>query len=612
MKKFMKKSVVFLALLAMVIGMLAGCAGNENPSTGSHIRHVDANKDGVCDECGANVSVAPGTTVSTAPSGNNDPVTPGDTTAGPGVGENTDGPDVWDTTAQYIFTHSSDNTRTSLLYLFPNGVAKFMPTRYYEEYYTGTWNVVDGTLTIVMNANHDQLILDGNEANPTAHEVAVKDGVYSLSITSTRGEVLGLEYKGEIKAPANPSAPSNPPTPSNPSNPSTPSDPSNDWSKDAVYTFVDDAANVRAALYLLAGGEAKLLPRTNRPTSLCSGTWSMDEATKTITLSMDKTSDDDEANNGIASDMASYTIELSGNTYTVTITYGRASQVGERIEETVTVSCTVSGSAPSNPGTENDVDKTILFINRTEKTENDVKLGGYQYLPVGENLGAKLPTIIMSHGLNNSADRFDDLANYFAQNGYAVFAFNFAGGSQPKDKNAASSGINSKDCTVLTEVRDLNAIMDYVKTLDFVDTDNLFLFGQSQGGWISTYVAGERASEVKGLLCYFPAYSIREDCETGRNDSKSEAYRNDALSVDIYEYLGKYAGTDQANKKVIICHGDSDTTVDIRHSEKAQTMYPENVTLYTIAGAGHGFNRDQAQITATNGYCLAYLKEHTN
>ncbi len=236
--------------------------------------------------------------------------------------------------------------------------------------------------------------------------------------------------------------------------------------------------------------------------------------------------------------------------------------------------------------------KTVFFINRTEKTENDIKIGGYQYIPedLGEN--EKLPTVILCHGHMNSADRFDYLAKIFCENGYAVFCFNYAGKSAPKVHDADSTGLGSKNSNELTAARDAFAVMDYVKTLSFVDTDNLFLLGQSMGGWVATYVASERESEVKGLMCYFPAYS-----------------KGEGLG-DIYAALGKFAGEDQANKEVLICHGDKDSTVSLQHSQKAADLYP-NVTLHIIEGAGHAFKDNPAFVAETSGYCLEYLKAHT-
>ena len=45
----------------------------------------------------------------------------------------------------------------------------------------------------------------------------------------------------------------------------------------------------------------------------------------------------------------------------------------------------------------------------------------------------------------------------------------------------------------------------------FVDTDKLFLFGQSQGGMVSALTAAGRADEVKAMLLVYPAFCIVHD-----------------------------------------------------------------------------------------------------
>lgn len=59
-------------------------------------------------------------------------------------------------------------------------------------------------------------------------------------------------------------------------------------------------------------------------------------------------------------------------------------------------------------------------------------------------------------------------------------------------------------------------------------------------------------------------------------------YFTDAMSLDIFEEIGKYTGD------VLILHGDKDTLVDISYSEKAVEVYP-SAALSVYEGAAHGF-----------------------
>ena len=43
--------------------------------------------------------------------------------------------------------------------------------------------------------------------------------------------------------------------------------------------------------------------------------------------------------------------------------------------------------------------------------------------------------------------------------------------------------------SVLTEVNDLETVIDYVSTMPYVNKDKIFLMGWSQGGFVSALVA---------------------------------------------------------------------------------------------------------------------------
>ena len=203
----------------------------------------------------------------------------------------------------------------------------------------------------------------------------------------------------------------------------------------------------------------------------------------------------------------------------------------------------------------------------------------------------KYPVIIMSHGFAGSSKDQKAYAEDLAKAGYACIRIDFYGGGR-----ASKSGGSMAEMSVKTEATDLSAVMDMVKGLDYVDPDRLFLFGASQGGFVSTMVAADRADEVKGLILLFPAYALQDDCwerhgsienvpetEVVMNNTLSAMYSLDAMSFDIYEVMGSYTGP------VLLLHGDKDTLVKPAYSERAHEVF-ENSELYIVQGAGHGFN----------------------
>ena len=160
----------------------------------------------------------------------------------------------------------------------------------------------------------------------------------------------------------------------------------------------------------------------------------------------------------------------------------------------------------------------------------------------------------------------------------------------------------------------MHEVVDFIKNLGLVDTEKVFLMGESQGGLVAGLTASERQEEIAGLVMLYPALCIVEDAKE-RYGSVAQVpevsnlfgmtigkkYYEDIWDYDIYANLKNYS------KDVLLIHGDRDNIVPIAYSQKAAEVY-EQVDFYTLEGAGHGFNG--SYITETNAYLLDYLNEH--
>ena len=216
-------------------------------------------------------------------------------------------------------------------------------------------------------------------------------------------------------------------------------------------------------------------------------------------------------------------------------------------------------------------------------------LYGVLYLPDGTVEG-KLPLVISSHGFGGSYVRNRDYAERMTGHGFAFYCYDFYGGSDD-----SRSGGTMKEMSVLTEAGDLEAVFHHLRRQEMVDEDRIFLWGNSQGGYVSTYVAGKYPDQVRGLVLLYPAYVIQDiarDYAAGHDslpeivnhwDSKvGKTYIEDALSVNIYALMEKFP------RKVLIVHGDQDELVPIRYSREAVKFFPD-AELHVLPGSGHGF-----------------------
>ena len=232
-------------------------------------------------------------------------------------------------------------------------------------------------------------------------------------------------------------------------------------------------------------------------------------------------------------------------------------------------------------GTELVVDSTEVWSER----DGNMIFGMMYYNSASSK---KQPAVILSHSSSLTHEAMSGYALAIAKMGYAAYCFDFCGGS---DKSKSDG--KTDEMTVFTEVEDLRAVVKTVKSLDYVDSSNVCLFGSSQGGLVSALLADECPDDFAGMILFYPAFNIPEMVKMfsgfggfgdfGGMMSMSEAYINSIKDFDVWSHIGKFS------KPVCIIHGTADMIVPISNSEKAVGLYP-SATLNKIEGANHGFN----------------------
>ncbi len=230
---------------------------------------------------------------------------------------------------------------------------------------------------------------------------------------------------------------------------------------------------------------------------------------------------------------------------------------------------------------------TQYEIREVAAQRDDMQIYGELYLPDG---AAPYPLVILSHGFGGNHRNCEAYAQAFASHGMAAYVFDFIGGGW-----GSQSDGEMIEMSVLTEAADLNAVLDQLKAREDIDDRRIFLFGESQGGFVSTYVAGTRPEDVAGLIALYPAYVLQDDSRKLAPDENNipetvnimgstvgAIYLRDAMSFDIYEVMAGYTG------KTLIIHGTADSIVPISYSERAVTVLPD-AELIRIDRANHGF-----------------------
>lgn len=235
------------------------------------------------------------------------------------------------------------------------------------------------------------------------------------------------------------------------------------------------------------------------------------------------------------------------------------------------------------------------------------RIYGVVYIPQGA--GNKMPAVIFSHGFGGTHAVGSTYAEALAEKGYVVYCFDFCGGS-PGSRSDGST----LEMSLFTEQADLEAVISMVQQLDYVESDNLFLMGSSQGGAVSAITGAAHPEEIRGMVLLYPAF-VMVDAANSLFESAEQipetyyfmwmnvgrAYFEPLLDYDIYGAIAAY------DRDVLLIHGDADSIVPLEYSQRALQAYP-SAELEVIPGAGHGFYGEDAQQAIA--YMLDYLQAH--
>jgi dienelactone hydrolase len=240
--------------------------------------------------------------------------------------------------------------------------------------------------------------------------------------------------------------------------------------------------------------------------------------------------------------------------------------------------------------------------NYVEKKFSCVREGltirGLLFEPVNgrENAEGKWPVAIVSHMFMVNYKLVEKYARFLAEQGYLAVCYDFNGGGL-----FSKSDGKSVDMSVLTEVKDLEAVIAYARSLPYTSNE-LLLMGCSQGGFVSGLAAAKPETEVDKLVLFYPALCIPDDARAGRMmfarfDQQNiperincgpmklgRCYVADVIDMDPYEEIKGYHGP------VLIVHGTKDGIVKLDYSRQAQRAYP-NAKLHIIEGGAHGFSK---------------------
>jgi dienelactone hydrolase len=145
----------------------------------------------------------------------------------------------------------------------------------------------------------------------------------------------------------------------------------------------------------------------------------------------------------------------------------------------------------------------------------------------------------------------------FASAGYAVYSFDFCGTNPVNSKSDSSEASISayNDRSAHSCEADMEEILAWIYSLDYIDSEAFFVYGESRGGGLAAELTARKADRVKGAVLMYPGV-IEEDLS--------------AITI-----------------KMLAFQGTADKIVSPEGTKELVAKYP-NIVLTEIDGGGHG------------------------
>lgn len=217
-----------------------------------------------------------------------------------------------------------------------------------------------------------------------------------------------------------------------------------------------------------------------------------------------------------------------------------------------------------------------------------------------DNVEGKLPIALIFHGFTGhkmeSHFIFVKLSRQLEKAGMASLRFDFLGSGE-------SDG-DFVDMTLSGEVKDAQEILEFAKSIEWVDRDRIYVVGLSMGGAVASILAGQHSDDIERLCLWAPAGNMPELIKYRLDELKKEkaiehdfehydlggfllgrGFVEDLMSLDIYALASSYDG------EVLIVHGDRDQSVPLSASHKYLDIYGSQAKLHIVEGADHTFNK---------------------
>lgn len=243
-------------------------------------------------------------------------------------------------------------------------------------------------------------------------------------------------------------------------------------------------------------------------------------------------------------------------------------------------------------------------------------ISGYLYKAASKFEG-KRPVIISIHGGPEGQSRPNFIArnNYFLNElGISIIYPNVRGSTgYGKTFLDADNGFKREE-----SVKDIGALLDFIKTQNNLDADRVMVMGGSYGGYMSLAVAYNYSDKIRcaiDIVGISNFNTFMKNTESYRRDLRRVEYgdERDPKMAAFFEEIAPLNHTDKIKKPMFIIQGGNDPRVPLSEAEQMKEKIKSNggVIWYLMAkDEGHGFrkkNNVDYQFYSTIEYIKRYL-----
>lgn len=231
------------------------------------------------------------------------------------------------------------------------------------------------------------------------------------------------------------------------------------------------------------------------------------------------------------------------------------------------------------------------------KSFDDRQISGFLYRPPAKFTG-KRPVIIDIHGGPDDQARpdFNGADNYFINElGVAKIYPNVRGSTgYGKTFLKLDNGSKREDA-----VKDIGALLDWIKAQTYLDADRVLVTGVSYGGYLALSVATTYSDRIRGVESISGPtnlVTLNEHTEEWRRDRRREEY-GDERDPKMREYLSRIAplnNVSKIKKPLMIVQGENDARVPASEADQMVAALKKTGTpvWYLLAkNEGHDFTQ---------------------